>query len=875
MEKRGVFFVTLLTFIFLTGLSSATFTVDLNSSNIYRNYYVGDILNGNIAIQFTNESANSILTTNVGESFTLKQWLDYSGKKIDQDYRCSLSGCKESYKANDTIQNIQISSKETKKIGFLLLGSNVSVKSMSFNLQTNLPNSCSKQYSVNLFNEEKYFIENYISTGNLCGSQKRGCFDSSLETGQYQLANLTNNEYCELISLSPAPAYKLGAIITGPLGPLKENITMKLYDDNFTILYGYCSLPISGEEQQCTINYPINNEKNYRVCVSSNSSNSKYQIKTESKEQKCGVTSTTKNSPSTIDFDIFAQPMEYSASQLLFNEDKFALINKESNLTQVANEYLKNEYNRNCAQGGCIIPLTFVGQDQTISIENAVLVYEADGVVKTLDSLQSIVTDYGVISSNKIILSLDKLNIPIKNKINLLEINLDKKVVAKTNINVSSSQIEINPGFALIGNPTKFSLKTNATILEASWKFSDKPLEVQVGNEVIHSFANAGDYTVEVTAKISAGTTITRTKKVIVGEPKASAEEIVSISQNSINKISASIASLPAWIKPAIQNKIDVNNMNLSLLQIKLELAQAKTNEEYTNIIADVQALNIPGDVSVIKSGKFPLLSSYNSINTDYAKSLIGEENVNSQLQVALTEWLRDNYNAEVETETIGANFVTNTEPIVTKIKIITNPLKQNQAQHYIIFGYPIETMHFLSGYSQKEIDGVTYIPLNEGQQVIEFYIEGDVGINDLATYILPSAAELRREGYSYEVISSQSQKRSNFLFISIIILIVLLAGITIFLQYWYRNNYEKNLFPKNEDLYNIMTFIHNSNKSGLKEGDIRKKLLASGWTREQISYSFGRLKGRILGLFGLPIYSSGQESKVKEEIENRQRQRK
>ena len=103
---------------------------------------------------------------------------------------------------------------------------------------------------------------------------------------------------------------------------------------------------------------------------------------------------------------------------------------------------------------------------------------------------------------------------------------------------------------------------------------------------------------------------------------------------------------------------------------------------------------------------------------------------------------------------------------------------------------------------------------------------------------------------------------------LGVVILVVVLA---FFLQMWYKNNYEKNLFKKGDELYNVMTFIYNSRNSGLSDSDIKKKLSTAGWRGEQINYAFDKLAGKVLGIFGIPIFRATQEKKVREEIERRQ----
>ena len=69
------------------------------------------------------------------------------------------------------------------------------------------------------------------------------------------------------------------------------------------------------------------------------------------------------------------------------------------------------------------------------------------------------------------------------------------------------------------------------------------------------------------------------------------------------------------------------------------------------------------------------------------------------------------------------------------------------------------------------------------------------------------------------------------------------------------------------------MTFIYNSRNSGLNDIVIKKKLNSAGWNGEQVSYAFEKLSGKILGIFGIPIFRATQEKDIKDEIQRRQKQ--
>ena len=99
---------------------------------------------------------------------------------------------------------------------------------------------------------------------------------------------------------------------------------------------------------------------------------------------------------------------------------------------------------------------------------------------------------------------------------------------------------------------------------------------------------------------------------------------------------------------------------------------------------------------------------------------------------------------------------------------------------------------------------------------------------------------------------------------------VVVLFVIYIALQEWYKRYYEKYLFKNPDDLFNILTFIYNARMGGLKDDEIRRKLSASGWKGEQLSFAFNKISGRRTGMFEIPIFKSMEQKRLQQELERR-----
>lgn len=865
--KRFLLIFVLITVI-ISAFGSATFTVDTNKSVIKKSYNQGDIISGIVYVKFNNQSSESLLSANLGsKKVSLIDWLKNNGKKEVVDYNCSFKGCMPNYQSIGEINSVDISIQQPKMIGFKISGTNVSIRSLAFSASSSLATSCTKQFSINILDNPNKILQNYRYTDQLCGNPSKGCFDSNLNAENYLFANLTNTPYCEIMSLNPAPAYLFSSNLTKQ-GNRNEEISYDLYSADFTTIYGSCT---AGTDSKCTINYTVTKSGDYGICISSNETNSAYQIRAEQDQSRLICGSANLGQTKTIDFDITAQAKEYAAGEVYFDWDKYAMLNNEENLTSSINSYLSEEYNSDCASQECFIPFNVVGENQKITFSNPLLIYESAGVVLTQNKLSEIKKTDSIISSGILGLSLDQTGINITNKNSILQINLENSTLIKTNVEVSSIPISIEPGFGLIGVSTEFKIKTNLSITSATWKFGDDGSTAS-GSSVRHTFSKQGTYTVEVNA-ITTNGSFSKTQQITVGEPKPSAEELFSVSQSNLGNLANKIKTVPANILPGIAKKIDVIKLNNSLMQIKDKLDYASNDSEYLQIIQEIQSLQIPESFGITRSGSFPMIAAYQNINVVYLDALYDQEQSNSdQIKKSILDWTRDNYNGNIELTTYGIGTEEGNAPLITKVKIMLTPIGSSTGEKFLVVDYPIESINFLGSYSQKEIQSGTYMPV-QGETTIEFYLEGETTIDNLGVYIAPALSELQKQGYSYEVLPSSGDRARKIIYTSLIILIVILIMIAIPLQYWYRNSYEKYLFPKQESLFNVMTFIYNSKKASLKEGDIRRNLLSNGWTREQISYALGKFEGKIFGLFGLPIYSARKEKEVKTIIEDRQRQ--
>ena len=197
--------------ILLLGIVSSSFSFGDPRYNISSSYGPGNNVRGWLNMSFSNEPADSLFTTNTGDSISLLDLI----KLNDLYYSCTPTDCNSSYTATSpsTTKNIDLLENETVIYGFKISGSDIPISSISdFSLEidSNAPLSENPQIYVDLLNDNKDdFIPSYASSSYR--AENYGCYNSADKLGE---ADITDQlEYCERVSIPPAPKVKAGAML--------------------------------------------------------------------------------------------------------------------------------------------------------------------------------------------------------------------------------------------------------------------------------------------------------------------------------------------------------------------------------------------------------------------------------------------------------------------------------------------------------------------------------------------------------------------------------------------------------------------------------------------------------------------------------------
>jgi hypothetical protein len=70
------------------------------------------------------------------------------------------------------------------------------------------------------------------------------------------------------------------------------------------------------------------------------------------------------------------------------------------------------------------------------------------------------------------------------------------------------------------------------------------------------------------------------------------------------------------------------------------------------------------------------------------------------------------------------------------------------------------------------------------------------------------------------------------------------------FIGKWYDEKYERKLFPNRNDVFNLINYIARSKKNGVPESKIKKNLLNSKWSNEQVRFILRKYLGKNTGMY-------------------------
>lgn len=880
MRKRGLMRGVIAIFIlgtFLITFASAAIVVQ--NESIQRQYTGGDIIKGKVVVNISGEPVSTQLQSNFPGNITLIELLRANSVKEGNDYNCTARGCGNAWSAREVVSGFELEGKQT--IGFEIKDKDVVIRGIEFMVNSNAGSQCGRQLKIEPFEDNETLIYNteYLTDTNACSAAAKTCFDSTLGIGAYTSAILSSEPYCNKVTLNPASAYSFNAALSSTgAGPA---VRMQLFDEHAQFIQS-CTVagPVSGTSNAgCIINASIPKQAEYFACVSTASgSSSPYSLRFEKEGDVCGGAGAGTTNSRDYEISVKALP-----SAPLVNLSIGSALRKihSKDIVQEADEYIERIYGRDCSKG-CVLPFVFQGGKQSISISNVSLRYSSEGSVISEKELKRVEQSTPLVSSNHPLtleLSPVQFKIPLSTSEKKFDLKAGESSVFKNTvvINVSAGfDFTVQQRFMFLGIPTILSIQTPVNVTKVVWKFGDGATETTAGKQVTHSYLNATNYTLEISATNTAGVSVTRTFEVIAGNANESLTRLLSSAQSSLNNFSLEIASLDSALKSAIEANINASEKQKKINDIKQRAATAGSESAYQTLVIELLDVEVPSHLDTLKQGTFPFALGFGSLDTTYIQEISKKEILPEQdenLRLGLIDWNEKHYTILVTTKTISASTAGGKSLMeLTTYELSLNRIGKSERTEFLVIDYPAEKVIMLAGgpvvarTSDKHEGAVIAV---NGKEKVSFMLLEEASLESLGMHIAPSIELIG----NFEPVEEKEPAKFPALWFGLLIgglvLLTLLAYIG--LQEWYKRHYERYLFPNPDDLYNVIHFIYNGRRSGQDDGTIRGKLLENGWKGEQANYAFKKLDGRRTGMLELPLFRAREQRKVQAEIERRE----
>ncbi|MBS3088352.1 hypothetical protein J4402_01075 [Candidatus Pacearchaeota archaeon] len=902
MKKRACFLIVVLV---LAGLVLAEdFTFYDEGSYIEKSYSGGQFVKGALNMSFDGQENARFESNFEGgvELFTLLTKMNYTQ---NVDFTCEPANCKERYASSgEEIGDLKTQSfflDGEKIFGFVVGGGTMGgeleengITSFQINITSDSSEtSCSNQISVDLFNDGVIDFYNTKYENQDCGSKVYGGSSGCYDDGNAENLDIEKGEhYCIKLKLPAAPAYKLGARIKA--GWDDPEVAMKLYDtsggDKSYKKGCYVVLPAAGStaDADCIVNYSSTEEFDAFVCIwdkGYRSDKTQHKIREDDSGSKhCGGVGMPSEEEIEIntDFNIYALPLKYAAvGTIKFDESL------NENLYDDIEGYIDEVYGKDCEEE-CVVPFKIGGlSGQQIILDDAKITYEIDRV-RTSRNIYDVETEPFTISTENVLeLDIEKMKFEVPNKDKEGEtftLSFDGEELIDDKISITKGfDFTIGPRFALIGQNTQFIAypSTSMNISGSVWKFTDSVSLMSANEKSSYTYVEEGEQEVEVTLTSSDGRTATKTFVIVVGEPQLSASLTINKYKQRVKDIEGDIVGFDEWIKSKVSSLINLEQTKNSLIVIENDFKKLKStdaDEKYVEIINRLVALELPKSIDVVQRGTLPGEIGFGNINVDHLATISRRTDISDireEIPSGIVSWSESNYNFEISFENIAALEDFGISPLLNAYKISLTPKAEaGSDEAYLIIDQSFSSLEFKQTYGQEKIGAGegAYIALGRDRtpKTFEFLIAGATApqIPALGVYISPKIDDLNVVKKPGEIeIAGFPWK---IFVIAMTILIIIIFAVYIALQEWYKKYYERNLFKNPDNLYNIINFIYNSRVSGLKDREIKNKLLEKNWSRERVVYAFRKIDGKRTGMWEIPIFKGFENRKVKMEIQNK-----
>ena len=841
---------------------SADFETGDPDYSIEKQYAPNDSIKGWINISLNNEPADFLFVDSFNNSISLINLLKLNN---NLNYTCFPNDCQNDYSENnaETTKTFDLNTGDIKIIGLKFIGGNFEgVSTFSMNISSTVGESTSPQFYIDILNDNQIEWVPYTPSNNFY-SEKYGCYRNPPS----ETVLIYNQQYCEKINIPIAPNVEIGGYVIEDEEGMGEviNFNFNICDTKYQEC-GSCQASTSGSGRiSCVADFEIDKKQDFFVCMSTQNSvdNFKYKINSET-DNPCGYSESEENER---DFEIFAKPGKYAEpGEFRLDENEIRDSGNFIDVEFYIEDYIER-YNNECSNG-CIVPIKFISGEtnQVITISDINVFYTISGTPKQISEVYDLTEISPKINSGFQKLYLDNANFFVFGNFDTnieYSLNFNNEQIFLENILIKKIPkiISLNTQKVIAAYPTNFVVKTeildsSANITKYDWDFGDGTNSTTSEDKITHTYNSIGTFELKLTITDSNFLTSSKIFDITVDTPKEAVNSVLKNKLGNLEKVNSQIENLPIFHKNSLNSVLNLDEIEGELSSLQQRNLTAITDDDYVSIMKDLIKINVPESVFETKSassvGFYP---NENKINLEILKEIGGGDydiNEKSKYIDSIVLWNFENINAEITNKEFSASYKDSAEFI---LNIFELEIKENRAEKDSFLIIPkLDNLEFRENYGKQEKSEYFYIELIRGEnKKIEFSTTENIDFSDLPVFISPRIWEL---SVTDKKILEEEKRLSQQTLIILIILLIIFIGLVayIILQEWYKRKYENYLFKNKNSLYNIISYIENAKKKGIKAKEISQKLKEAGWNSEQVRYVMKKYAGERTGMFEIPL---------------------
>lgn len=852
--KKGVKFLAIFSLLLLIGFVSASYSIGEPEYSFSNTYGPNSTFSAWFNMSFYEEPLDSIFLDSMGNTITLKDLLE-TGMNSNYDYSCDKEGCESVYISENpsTEKSFSINLGEEKLLGFKFTGIIEGFNSAEFQITSNAGPSCDNQLKIDLFNDDVFDTGNTKKSTQTCENKDYGCFSQSEPSDEVVLGS---TPFCQRFTLNEAPGFNLGAWIKETTAGTKK-VLMRLYSDK-GILLDNCEISgvdisSQGGEASCEVDYLIKESDEYYVCILSGDGSGEYKIRGYSPiENSCGFLGVPIKTELNA-YHIFVEKLKFDSIGTLTVQDDFG---GGISFAQKLEEYILNEYgDLDCSQS-CLVPMSLVANTtQNVVVKNLKINYDKVGLPGAEEkNFYDFNLDASKINSSFQKLYLDPAEFTLPESFGDYDYKISYKgeEIFNEEISIENISIDISPKVLPIIFETEITANVEAPyeILEYLWNFGDGVEEITTTNTVSHAYTLEGEYTLTLQLTDENDNVFSKSFYVLANSSEEIIEGRIEELRERISSLELELLGMDSFTRDRIKEYLEIDSIKSILNSIESNLTVSGTTQDYVQYIQPLLEINLPTDILTVPTSRISYYPSESLIDLDVLEKIQGEiysKGDEESYRRGILAWYQNNIESKITLTDIS--FVMDSG-VVPGFKIFNLEISQLNpvADSDLVIG-DLMGLKFSQNHSEELIDGYKTFKLGNTNN-LKFSTTEEIAFQNLPLFISPKLSSV----FTTETPTFEPERDwKPVILIAFFILLVALAIFAYFsIHKWYKKRYESHLFPRKNNLYNMVNYVNNSKDKGLNNSEIRKNLKKVGWTGEQINYVMKKYAGEDVGMPGL-----------------------